>query len=193
MRLTSLATALLLVVSVYGQMENAPHWPSPESLTDWAADEVFKVEMNVAETYVEANRLIIEENWVEAEALMAVLFEGSPANRNFAYKWALCLRAIPGRLAEAVPLVSLAVDGEFAKRYNAFSIDETLPPEEALELGLDVLQQAYHFSEAQALAEVLVARYSKRDFRHLRALEVMEECDFAMECTRYPIPMSIYP
>lgn len=193
MRLTSLATALLLVVSVYGQMENAPHWPSPESLTDWAADEVFKVEMNVAETYVEANRLIIEENWVEAEALMAVLFEGSPANRNFAYKWALCLRAIPGRLAEAVPLVSLAVDGEFAKRYNAFSIDETLPPEEALELGLDVLQQSYHFSEAQALAEVMVARYSKRDFRHLRALEVMEECDFAMECTRYPIPMSIYP
>ena len=190
LRLFTLAFGLLVVVSSYGQLDHSTRWPSPVDLAD--GTEV-GTEVNAVEAYTEANRLIIEENWTEAAALMEVLFNEAPDNRNFAFKWALCLQAIPGRIQEAVPLVHLAVNGPFASRYNAFSVDQTLPPEEALQLGLDVLQFAYHFAEARALAQVVVERFPKRDYRHKRALEVMEECDFAAACVLEPIRMDIAP
>ena len=190
LRLSTLAFGLLVVVSSYGQLDHSTRWPSPLDLAD--GTEV-GTEVNAVEAYTEANRLIIEENWTEAAALMEVLFNEAPDNRNFAFKWALCLQAIPGRIQEAVPLVHLAVNGPFASRYNAFSVDQTLPPEEALQLGLDVLQFAYHFAEARALAQVVVERFPKRDYRHKRALEVMEECDFAAACVLEPIRMDIAP
>ena len=190
LRLSTLAFGLLVVVSSYGQLDHSTRWPSPVDLAD--GTEV-GTEVNAVEAYTEANRLIIEENWTEAAALMEVLFNEAPDNRNFAFKWALCLQAIPGRIQEAVPLVHLAVNGPFASRYNAFSVDQTLPPEEALQLGLDVLQFAYHFAEARALAQVVVERFPKRDYRHKRALEVMEECDFAAACVLEPIRMDIAP
>ena len=188
LRLSTLALGLMVLVSATGQLDHTTRWPSPLDLADGLE---VKSELNTLETYTEANRLIIEENWTEAAQLMEVLFKGAPDNRNFAFKWALCLQAIPGRIQEAVPLVHLAVNGPFAGRYNAFSIDEVLPPEDALELGLEVLQNAYHFSEAKALAEVMTERFSKRDFRHKRALEVMEECDFAAACVLDPVRMEI--
>ena len=190
LRISTLALWFLVAVSCYGQLDHSTRWPSPVDLADGTEAET---EVNAVETYTEANRLIIEENWTEAAALMEVLFKEAPNNRNFAFKWALCLQAIPGRIQEAVPLVHLAVNGPFASRYNAFSVDETLPPEEALQMGLDVLQFAYHFSEARALAEVVVERFPKRDYRHKRALEVMEECDFAAACVLEPIRMDIAP
>lgn len=193
MRLATFSLALVASLSFQAQMDLVPRWPSSDDLLGLTGDGPSGSEVNVAETYTEANRLIIEENWAEAEALMAVLLEAQPENRNFAFKRALCLRAIPGRLAEAVPLVHRAVDGPFASRYNAFSIDEVLPPEEALELGLEVLQFAYHFAEAQALAQVIAERYPKRDYRHQRALEVIEECNFASHCVKSPVRMSIEP
>lgn len=193
MRFTTVAFAMLLCFSIPGQMDLGPHWPTDAFLLDGETGGFPGAEMSVEETYVEANRLIIEENWREAEALMAQLYGSEPTNRNFAYKWALCLRGVPGKMAEAVPLVHFAVDGTFASRYNAFSVEETLPPEEALELGLEVLQHAYHFAEAKALAEVIIERFSKRDYRHIRALEVVEECTFAMNCIRTEVPMSIEP
>lgn len=169
MRFTLLTVVSSLCLLTQGQMNWTDRWPDPLMLADGIEGEVGPSGMNVAEKYTEANRLIIEENWDEAEVLMASLMEDDPTNRNFAFKRALCLRALPGRLAEAVPLVHLAVDGPFANRYNAFAIDEVLPPEEALELGLEVLQNAYHFAEAQALAEVIIDRFPKRDYRHMRA------------------------
>ena len=193
MRFTTVAAAVFFCLSLPGQMVLGPHWPSQDFLLDGAAAAFPAEEMSLEETYVEANRLIIEENWSEAEALMSRLYSSEPTNRNFAYKWALCLRGMPGKMEAAVPLVHFAVDGTFASRYNAFSVEETLPPEEALELGLEVLQHAYHFAEAKALAEVVVDRFSKRDYRHIRALEVMEECTFAMNCIRTEVPMSIEP
>jgi len=182
---------IALGLSVQAQLDHSERWPSPEALLDGVVWNSSGDEMNVAEAYTEANRLIIEQNWLEAEVLLGGLFKNDPTNRNFAYKWALCLRSIPGRMEEAVPLVHLAVDGPFADRYNAFAPDETLPPEEALELGLEVLQLAYHFTEAQGLAQDVVARYSKRDYRHKRALEVMEECDFALGCVANPVAVEI--
>ena len=193
MRFTTVAAAVFFCLSLPGQMVLGPHWPSQDFLLDGEAAAFPAEEMSLEETYVEANRLIIEENWSEAEALMSRLYSSEPTNRNFAYKWALCLRGMPGKMEAAVPLVHFAVDGTFASRYNAFSVEETLPPEEALELGLEVLQHAYHFAEAKALAEVVVDRFSKRDYRHIRALEVMEECTFAMNCIRTEVPMSIEP
>ncbi len=190
LRLSTLAFGLMILLSTHGQLDHASRWPSPLELADGVE---VKSEVNVVETYTEANRLIIEENWTEAAQLMEVLFNGAPDNRNFAFKWALCLQAIPGRIQEAVPLVHLAVNGPFASRYNAFSIEESLPPEDALELGVEVLQNAYHFSEAKALAEVMAERFPKRDYRHKRALEVMEECDFASGCVLDPIRMVITP
>lgn len=178
-------------ISVQAQLDHAERWPSPEVWLERVDAVEFGDEMNVSEVYTEANRLIIEQNWAEAEVLLAGLFKADPSNRNFAYKWALCLRSLPGRIEDAVPLVHLAVDGPFADRYNAFASDETLPPEEALELGLEVLQHAYHFTEAQGLAQDVVARYSKRDYRHQRALEIIEECDFALGCVPHPLPMEI--
>lgn len=193
MRLAFLFGAVLASIPVDAQMGSDLHWPAAEFLYGGPLEEPTGSEVNMAETYIEANRLIIEENWSEAEALMAVLLEEQPENRNFAFKRALCLKAIPGRLEEAIPLVHRAVDGPFASRYNAFDIEEVLPPEEALELGLEVLQFAYHFAEAQALAQVIVERFPKRDYRHVRALEVIEECEFAADCIKSPVRMSIEP
>ena len=190
LRISTLALGLLVLVSASGQLDHSSRWPSPIDLMDGV---VVESEVNVAETYTEANRLIIEENWSEAADLMEVLFKEAPDNRNFAFKWALCLQAIPGRIQEAVPLVHMAVNGPFASRYNAFSIEETLPPEDALQLGVEVLQNAYHFSEAKALAEVMAERFPKRDYRHERALEVMEECEFASKCVLDPVRMDITP
>lgn len=191
MRFTFLTVVSSLCLLTQGQMNWTDRWPDPLMLADGIESEVGPSGMNVAEKYTEANRLIIEENWEEAEILMASLMADDPTNRNFAFKRALCLRALPGRLAEAVPLVHMAVDGPFANRYNAFAIDEVLPPEEALELGLEVLQNAYHFAEAQALAEVIIERFPHRDYRHARALEVIEECAFAIDCVRKPLNVSI--
>lgn len=191
MRFTFLTMVSTLCLLAQGQMDWNDRWPDPLMLAEGIEGESGDAEMNVAETYTEANRLIIEENWIEAEVLMASLLADNPTNRNFAFKRALCLRALPGRLAEAVPLVHLAVDGPFANRYNAFAIDEVLPPEEALELGLEVLQFSYHFAEAQALAEVIIGRFPKRDYRHQRAMEVVEECSFAMDCVRKPLNVAI--
>lgn len=193
MRPTLFLTFLLCVVSAHAQLMGHQHLPGIDELRGWSAEEPGGAEMSVAEAYVEANRLIIEENWTEAEAVMAALRESDPTNRNFAFKHAICLEAIPGRLEEAVPLVHLAVNGPFANRYDAFAIDEQLPPEEALELGLKVLQFSYHFAEAKALAQAVSERYPKRDYRHRRAMEVMDECDFAMTCVLHPIRMSIAP
>ena len=193
MRPTLFLTSLLCVVSAHAQLMGYEHLPGIEELHAWSVEEPGGAEMSVAEAYVEANRLIIEENWTEAEAVMAALRESDPTNRNFAFKHAICLEAIPGRLEEAVPLVHLAVNGPFANRYDAFAIDEQLPPEEALELGLKVLQFSYHFAEAKALAQAVLERFPKRDYRHQRAMEVMDECDFAMTCVLHPIRMSIEP
>jgi len=55
-------------------------------------------ELSVREAYSEANRLIIEENWAEAEAILATMMVTEPDNRNFAYKRALWLRAVKGRV-----------------------------------------------------------------------------------------------
>ena len=193
MRLTLFLTAVLCTGSAQAQLMGYEHIPGIEELRGWPLDGSGGAELSVAEAYVEANRLIIEENWVEAEVVMASLRESDPTNRNFAFKHAICLEAIPGRLEEAVPLVHLAVNGPFANRYDAFAIDEQLPPEEALELGLKVLQFSYHFAEAKALAETVAERYPKRDYRHQRAMEVMDECDFAMSCVLRPVRMSIEP
>ena len=164
-------------------------WPEPARLAGWAVGP--GGDFDSEEVYTEANRLIIEENWLEAEVLLKQLFLAEPTNRNFAYKWALCLKSLPGRIEEAVPLVHLAVDGPFADRYNAFSVDQSLPPEEVLELGLEVFQMAYHFAEAQGLAQEVIKRYPKRDFRHERALEVVAECDFALRCVKHPVAVDI--
>ena len=190
-----LLLGLLFTASVIpAQMRHVDgHWPAPEVLADWARGGESGGEFNSEEAYTEANRLIIEENWREAEVLLKQLFESDPDNRNFAYKWALCLKAIPGRIEEAVPLVHLAVDGPFADRYNAFSVKQELPPEEALTMGLEVLQDAYHFAEAQGLASIVLTQYPKRDYRHQRAVRVMEECDFAMRCIQEPVDVEIVP
>lgn len=192
MRLSTLLVFLVAVLpfSADSQLAFDFGWPHSKALIEELKGTP-DGELNVAEAYTEANRLIIEENWEEAEALLAQLWMAAPDNRNFAYKWALCLRALPGRIEEAVPLVHLAVDGPFADRYNAFSADEQLPPEDALELGLEVLQHAYHFSEAQGLAHVVIARYPKRDYRHQRAQEVIAECSFAMDCVSRPLQVDI--
>ena len=124
---------------------------------------------------------------------MEVLFKEAPDNRNFAFKWALCLQAIPGRIQEAVPLVHMAVNGPFASRYNAFSVDQRpLPPEEALQLGVrGACRMPIILPKPEALAEVVAERFPKRDYRHERALEVMEECEFAAACVLEPVRMDI--
>lgn len=146
---------------------------------------------STSETYTEVNRLIIEENWTEAEVLLERLIQEQPNNRNFAYKRALCLWSIKGRMAEAVGLVQRSIEGEFAKRYNAFDAKETLPPEESLDLALDVLQYSGHYAEAQAVATIIVNRYPKRDFRHVHAERAILDCDFAMRCVASPTPLKL--
>lgn len=146
---------------------------------------------STSETYTEVNRLIIEENWTEAEVLLERLMQEQPNNRNFAYKRALCLWSIKGRMAEAVGLVQRSIEGEFAKRYNAFDAKEPLPPEESLDLALDVLQYSGHYAEAQAVATIIVNRYPKRDFRHVHAERAILDCDFAMRCVASPTPLEL--
>ena len=142
--------------------------------------------LSTSEDYTEVNRLIIEENWTEAEALLAQMMIGDSDNRNFAYKRALCLWSIKGRLEEAVPMVHKAIEGALSKRYNAFDVNATLPPLDALDLALDVLQFSGHFSEAQAVAMTMMERFPKRDFRHVRAKQAVDDCAFAMTCMENP-------
>ena len=146
---------------------------------------------SAAEAYTEVNRLIIEESWAEAELLLAQLMTDAEDNRNFAYKRALCLRSMKGRLAEAVPLVHKAIDGDFTRRYNAFDVNATVPPAEALDLALEVLQFAGHYAEAQAVAMVIMERYPKRDFRHAQAKQASADCAFAARCVENQQPMDI--
>ncbi len=147
--------------------------------------------VSTSETYTEVNRLIIEENWTEAEVLLERLLQEQPNNRNFAYKRALCLWSIKGRMAEAVGLVQRSIEGDFAKRYNAFDAKAALPPEESLDLALDVLQYSGHYAEAQAVATIIINRYPKRDFRHVRAERAILDCDFAMRCVARPTPLEL--
>ena len=146
---------------------------------------------SAAEAYTEVNRLIIEESWAEAERLLAQLMTDAEDNRNFAYKRALCLRFMKGRLGEAVPLVHKAIDGDFKRRYNAFDVNAKVPPEEALDLALEVLQFAGHYAEAQAVAMVIMERYPKRDFRHVQAKQASADCAFAARCLENQQPMDI--
>lgn len=146
---------------------------------------------SAADAYTEVNRLIIEESWSEAELLLAQLMTDAEDNRNFAYKRALCLRSMKGRLAEAVPLVHKAIDGDFTKRYNAFDVKAKVPPAEALELALEVLQFAGHYAEAEAVAMVIMERYPKRDFRYAQAKQASADCAFAARCAENQHPMDI--
>lgn len=146
-----------------------------------------------SELYLEANRLIIEENWSEADELLILLLEEDPDNRNLAYKRTLCLGSMKGRLSEAAQWASFSVSGGFARRYNAFDPEESSPPEEALELALTVLQLSGHFSEAKAVASRMVNRFGKRDPRYIRAVKAMAECDFASACEANPTSMTLTP
>ena len=148
-------------------------------------------ELSAYEAYTEANRLIIEQNWAKAEAILETMMGADVDNRNLAYKRALCLRAIKGRLEEAVPLAMLAIRGEFAKRYNPFDVEVTLPPESALDIALEVLQFSGHYPEAQAVAKTMMNRYPERMILHDKAKQAMADCAFAMGCISDPQRMDI--
>ena len=168
--------AMLLAVSSAGaaQMTFDGRWPSLPELADGSGLPDILVggeELSAYEAYTEANRLIIEQNWAKAEAILETMMGADVDNRNLAYKRALCLRAIKGRLEEAVPLAMLAIRGEFAKRYNPFDVEVTLPPESALDIALEVLQFSGHYPEAQAVAKTMMSRYPERDFLHDKAKE----------------------
>jgi len=186
----------LLIVCCTAQAQMAAHgrWPAWEVLADGVVmskgDEGGEAR-SAADAYVEANRLIIEGNWEQAEAILSSMASSAPENRNFAYKRALCLRAMKGKIEEAVPLATQAVLGEFAKRYNPFDFEEVLPPESALDMALEVFQFSGHFAEAQAVAERIMERFPKGDFRHDRARQVKRDCAFAMDCVAAPYPMDI--
>ena len=187
---------LLLAVSSAGaaQMTFDGRWPSLVELADGVELPdilVGEEELSAYEAYTEANRLIIEQNWVEAEAILEAMMAADPDNRNFAYKRALCLRAIKGRLEEAVPLAMQAIHGEFAKRYNPFDVEMTLPPETALDMALEVLQFSGHFPEAQAVAKSMMDRYPERDYLHNKAKRALADCVFAMKCIADPQRMDI--
>ncbi len=174
------------------QLSHDRHWPEvAQWLSPLAAD--FLEEEDAANRYRDANRLIGEEKWGQAAALIQDLYEQEPENRNLAFKLALCLRSVKGRLSEAVPLAQQAANGEFARRYNALDIRETLPSEEALELAMEVLQHAGHYAEATAMAQRMVDRYPERDFRHIRAEQALKDCAFAMACVAQPRDMDIRP
>ena len=186
----------LLAVSSAGaaQMTFDGRWPSLVELADGVELPdilVGEEELSAYEAYTEANRLIIEQNWVEAEAILEAMMAADPDNRNFAYKRALCLRAIKGRLEEAVPLAMQAIQGEFAKRYNPFDVEMTLPPETALDMALEVLQFSGHFPEAQAVAKSMMDRYPERDYLHNKAKRALADCVFAMKCIADPQRMDI--
>lgn len=188
--------AMLLAVSSAGagQMTFDGRWPSLPELADGSGLPDILVggeELSAYEAYTEANRLIIEQNWAKAEAILEKMMGADVDNRNLAYKRALCLRAIKGRLEEAVPLAMLAIRGEFAKRYNPFDVEVTLPPESALDIALEVLQFSGHYPEAQAVARTMMSRYPERDFLHDKAKQAMADCAFAMGCISDPQRMDI--
>jgi len=169
-------------------------WPSLAELADGSEGPdilVGEEELSAYEAYTEANRLIIEQNWVEAEAILETMMAVDADNRNLAYKRALCLRAIKGRLEEAVPLAMQAIRGEFAKRYNPFDVEMTLPPETALDMALEVLQFSGHYPEAQAVAKTMMDRHPERDFLHQKAKQALADCVFAMGCIADPQRMDI--
>ena len=189
-------TACALVVHFCGlaQMTDYGRWPSLDVLADGveiSAAVLGEEELNAFAAYTQVNRLIIEENWVEAEALLAKMMAEAPDNRNFAFKRALCLRAIKGRLEEAVPLAMLSVQGDFEKRYNPFDVAANLPPETALDMALEVLQFSGHYAEAQAVALSMMERYSERDYLYAKAKRAHADCAFAMVCIGDPQRMNI--
>ena len=193
-RTASCILAILLHLSGGAQLMSHGKWPTPAELAGGISPSVKSVgeeELSAFEAYTEANRLIIEENWSEAEAILATMMIQAPDNRNFAYKRALCLRAIKGRLAEAVPMVMLAVRGEFAKRYNPFDVEAALPPETALDLALEVLQFSGHFAEAKGVAITMMERFVQRDYLHQKAKQAMEDCAFSERCIMDPQRMEI--
>ena len=188
--------AMLLAMSSAGaaQMTFDGRWPSLPELADGSGLPDILVggeELSAYEAYTEANRLIIEQNWAKAEAILETMMGEDVDNRNLAYKRALCLRAIKGRLEEAVPLAMLAIRGKFAKRYNPFDVEVTLPPESALDIALEVLQFSGHYPEAQAVAKTMMSRYPERDFLHDKAKQAMADCAFAMGCISDPQRMDI--
>ena len=187
---------MLLAMSLGGaaQMTFDGRWPSLAQLADGSEGPFILVgeeELSAYEAYTEANRLIIEQNWVEAEAILETMMAVDADNRNLAYKRALCLRAIKGRLEEAVPLAMQAIRGEFAKRYNPFDVEMTLPPETALDMALEVLQFSGHYPEAQAVAKTMMDRHPERDFLHQKAKQALADCVFAMGCIADPQRMDI--
>lgn len=185
-------TLVLLTSSLmgWGQMHGSPRWPEVEGWLD-AAAKLELEEDRAVNDYKEANRLIVEESWSEAAQILETLYAEDEGNRNLAYKLALCLRRMKGRLGDAVPLAQHAAQGEFARRYNAFDLSQRLPSEEAMELALDVLQHAGHFAEASAMAQQLLDRYPPRDYRHEMAEQAVKDCAFAMACTAQPRDMGI--
>ena len=194
LRIHFLAVALAVHCAGVAQMTAHGRWHSMEMLADgeFLSDVLIgEEELSVREAYSEANRLIIEENWAEAEAILATMMVTEPDNRNFAYKRALCLRAVKGRVEEAVPLAMMAIRGEFDKRYDPFDVDAELPPETALDMSLEVLQFSGHYAEAQAVARTMMARYSERDFLHGKANQAFADCGFAMVCLADPQRMDI--
>ena len=187
---------MLLAMSLGGaaQMTFDGRWPSLAELADGSEGPdilVGEEELSAYEAYTEANRLIIEQNWVEAEAILETMMAVDADNRNLAYKRALCLRAIKGRLEDAVPLAMQAIRGEFAKRYNPFDVEMTLPPETALDMALEVLQFSGHYPEAQAVAKTMMDRHPERDFLHQKAKQALADCVFAMGCIADPQRMDI--
>ena len=194
LRIHLTACALVLYICGFAQMTDYGRWPSIELLADGVeitAAALGEEELSAFEAYTQVNRLIIEENWVEAEALLAKMMVAAPDNRNFAFKRALCLRAIKGRLEEAVPLAMLSVQGDFEKRYNPFDVEANLPPETALDMALEVLQFSGHYAEAQAVAMSMMERYSERDYLHSKAKRAQADCAFAMVCIGDPQRMDI--
>lgn len=195
-RFGTLALLILAHFSGVAQMAFHAKWPTLAELADGAdcfVEAVGEEELSAFEAYTEANRLIIEENWSEAEAILATMMVQAPDNRNFAYKRALCLRAIKGRIAEAVPLAMLAIQGEFEKRYNPFDVTMALPPDMALDLALEVLQFTGHFAQAQGVAKTMMDRYPERDDLHQKAKRAMADCAFSMVCVINPQRMDIRP
>ena len=194
LRIHFIAFALVAHGVGFAQMTDYGRWPSVELLADGVeiSESVLgEEELSAFEAYTEANRLIIEENWGEAESILANMMVEAPDNRNFAYKRALCLRAIKGRLEEAVPLAMLSIHGDFEKRYNPFDVEANLPPETALDMALEVLQFSGHYAEAKAVALTMMKRYSERDYLYFKAKRAQSDCEFAMVCIEEPQRMDI--
>ena len=194
LRIHLTACALVVQFCGFAQMTDYGRWPSLELLADGveiSAAVLGEEELSAFEAYTQVNRLIIEENWVEAEALLAKMMIAAPNNRNFAFKRVLCLRAIKGRLEEAVPFAMLSVQGDFEKRYNPFDVEAKFPPSTALDNALEVLQFSGHYAEAQAVAISMMERYSERDYLYSKAKRAQADCAFAMVCIENPQRMDI--